>query len=71
METWKYLLRDKLGLSHENMEEPENHADVKKAYDTFLASSNMLDIIDICQKCYALALVSEEESIAPVSILFV
>ncbi|XP_066853662.1 PCNA-interacting partner isoform X2 [Anser cygnoides] len=69
METWKYLLHDKLGLSHENREEPENYADVKKAYDTFLASSNMLDIIDICQKCYALALVSEEESIAPVQLL--
>ncbi|XP_032063277.1 PCNA-interacting partner isoform X3 [Aythya fuligula] len=69
METWKYLLHDKLGLSHENMEERENYADVKKAYDSFLASSNMLDIIDICQKCYALALVSEEESIAPVQLL--
>ncbi|XP_035415475.1 PCNA-interacting partner isoform X4 [Cygnus atratus] len=69
METWKYLLHDKLGLSHENMEEPENYADVKKAYDTFLASSNMLDIIDVCQKCYALALLSEEESIAPVQLL--
>ncbi|XP_040416604.1 PCNA-interacting partner isoform X2 [Cygnus olor] len=69
METWKYLLHDKLGLSHENMEEPENYVDVKKAYDTFLASSNMLDIIDICQKCYALALLSEEESIAPVQLL--
>ncbi|NXI74484.1 PARI protein, partial [Anseranas semipalmata] len=69
METWKYLLRDKLGLLHENMEEPENYADLRKAYDTFLASSNMLDIIDVCQKCYALALVSEDESIAPVQLL--
>jgi len=34
METWKYLLHDKLGLSHENMEKPENYAGVKKAYDT-------------------------------------
>uniref|UniRef100_A0A803Y7K1 PCNA-interacting partner n=1 Tax=Meleagris gallopavo TaxID=9103 RepID=A0A803Y7K1_MELGA len=50
METWKYLLHDKLGLLYENMEEPENYADFKKAYHTFLASSNMLDIIDIYQK---------------------
>ncbi|XP_015723009.1 PCNA-interacting partner isoform X1 [Coturnix japonica] len=69
METWKYLLHDKLGLSYENMEEPENYADFKKAYHTFLASSNMLDIIDIYQKCHDLALVSEDESIAPVQLL--
>ncbi|XP_031445600.1 PCNA-interacting partner isoform X2 [Phasianus colchicus] len=69
METWKYLLHDKLGLSYENMEEPENYADFKKAYHTFLASSNMLDIIDIYQKCCALALVSEDESIAPDQLL--
>ncbi|XP_072212770.1 PCNA-interacting partner isoform X2 [Excalfactoria chinensis] len=65
LETWKYLLHDKLGLSYENMKEPENYADFKKAYHTFLASSNMLDIIDIYQKCRDLALVSEDESIAP------
>ncbi|NWI15518.1 PARI protein, partial [Crypturellus soui] len=68
LETWKYLLHSKLGLSC-NMEEPENYADQKKAYDTFLASSNMLDLIDIYQKCYELALVSEDESITPVQML--
>ncbi|XP_010212881.1 PREDICTED: PCNA-interacting partner-like, partial [Tinamus guttatus] len=68
LETWKYLLHKKLGLSC-NIEEPENYADQKKAYDTFLASSNMLDLIDIYQKCYELALVSEDESITPVQML--
>ncbi|XP_068800689.1 PCNA-interacting partner isoform X1 [Struthio camelus] len=68
VETWKYLLHDKLGLSPD-MEEPENYADQKKAYHTFLANSNMLDVIDICQKCYELALVTENESIAPVQLL--
>ena len=71
LEAWKYLLHDKLGLSYENMKEPENYPDIKKAYHAFLARSNMLDLIDICQKCYDLGLVSEDESIAPVSILFV
>lgn len=71
METWKYLLHDKLGLSYENMKEPENYGDLKKAYDAFLARSNMLDLIDICQKCSGLGLISEDESIAPVSILFI
>ncbi|NXW04143.1 PARI protein, partial [Fregetta grallaria] len=69
LETWKYLLHDKLGLSYENMKEPENYADLKKAYHAFLARSNMLDLIDICQKCYGLGLVSEDESIAPVQLL--
>ncbi|XP_075284413.1 PCNA-interacting partner [Opisthocomus hoazin] len=69
LEAWKYLLHDKLGLSYENMKEPENYPDIKKAYHAFLARSNMLDLIDICQKCYDLGLVSEDESIAPVQLL--
>ncbi|NWV98630.1 PARI protein, partial [Machaerirhynchus nigripectus] len=69
LETWTYLLHDKLGLSYENMKEPENYADVKKAYDAFLARSNMLDLIDICQKCYGLGLLPEDESISPVQLL--
>ncbi|NXC54713.1 PARI protein, partial [Aleadryas rufinucha] len=69
LETWNYLLHDKLGLSYENMKEPENYADVKKAYHAFLARSNMLDLIDICQKCYSLGLLPEDESISPVQLL--
>lgn len=65
------MLHDKLGLLYENMKEPKNYADLKKAYDAFLARSNMLDLIDICQKCSGLGLISEDESIAAVSILFV
>ncbi|XP_032914642.1 PCNA-interacting partner isoform X3 [Catharus ustulatus] len=68
LETWNYLLRDKLGL-YENMKEPENYADVKKAYHAFLARSNMLDLIDIYQKCYSLGLLAEDESISPVQLL--
>ncbi|NWQ88965.1 PARI protein, partial [Burhinus bistriatus] len=69
LETWKYFLHDKLGLSYENMKEPENYADLKKAYHAFLSRSNMLDLIDMYQKCYGLGLVSEDESIAPVQML--
>ncbi|KAM7056182.1 PCNA-interacting partner isoform 1-T1 [Acridotheres tristis] len=68
LETWNYLLHDKLGL-YENMKEPENYADVKKAYHAFLARSNMLDLIDIYQKCYSLGLVAEDETISPVQLL--
>ncbi|XP_068256923.1 PCNA-interacting partner [Nyctibius grandis] len=69
LKTWKYLLHDKLGLSYENMKEPENYVDLKRTYHAFLARSNMLDLIEICQKCYSLGLVSDDESIAPVQLL--
>ncbi|NXQ77958.1 PARI protein, partial [Quiscalus mexicanus] len=68
LETWNYLLHDKLGLC-ENMKEPENYGDVKKAYHAFLARSNMLDLIDIYQKCCSLGLLAEDESIYPVQLL--
>ncbi|NXP87804.1 PARI protein, partial [Passerina amoena] len=68
LESWNYLLHDKLGL-YENMKEPENYADVKKAYHAFLARSNMLDLIDIYQKCCSLGLLAEDESIYPVQLL--
>ncbi|XP_071407175.1 PCNA-interacting partner isoform X2 [Pithys albifrons albifrons] len=68
LETWNCLLHDKLGLSYGNMKESENYADVKKAYDAFLARSNMLDLIDICQKCCSLGLLPEAESITPVQL---
>ncbi|NXH06801.1 PARI protein, partial [Loxia leucoptera] len=68
LETWNYLLHDKLGF-YENMKEPENYVDVKKAYHAFLARSNMLDLIDIYQKCCSLGLLAEDESINPVQLL--
>ncbi|NWZ77045.1 PARI protein, partial [Poecile atricapillus] len=68
LETWNYLLRDKLGL-YENTKEPENYAEVKKGYHAFLARSNMLDLIDIYQKCCSLGLLAEDESISPVQLL--
>ncbi|XP_067998360.1 PCNA-interacting partner isoform X2 [Melanerpes formicivorus] len=69
LETWNYFLYDKLGLSYENVKEPDNYADVKKAYRAFLARSNMLDLIDIHQKYCDLGLVSEDESIDSVQLL--
>ncbi|NWT49900.1 PARI protein, partial [Erythrocercus mccallii] len=68
LEMWNYLLHDKLGL-YENMNEPENYADVKKAYHAFLARSNMLDLIDVYQKCYSLGLLAEDEGVSPVQLL--
>ncbi|EMP23977.1 PARP1-binding protein [Chelonia mydas] len=51
------------------MEAPENYDDIKKAYDTFLKRSNMLDLIDICQKCHTLTSESEIEEMSPVQLL--
>ncbi|NXH45649.1 PARI protein, partial [Dicaeum eximium] len=68
LETWNYLLHDKLGF-YENMKEPENYVDVKKAYHAFLARSNMLDLIDIYQKCCSLGLLAEDESIPSAQLL--
>nr|XP_048687302.1 PCNA-interacting partner isoform X2 [Caretta caretta] len=69
VETWKYFLHDKLGLTYENMEAPENYDDIKKAYDTFLKRSNMLDLIDICQKCHTLTSESEIEEMSPLLLI--
>ncbi|XP_038254630.1 PCNA-interacting partner isoform X4 [Dermochelys coriacea] len=71
VETWKYLLHDKLGLTCENMEAPENYADIKKTYDTFLKRSNMLDLIDICRKCHTLTSESEIEEMSPMATSFI
>ncbi|XP_019370908.1 PREDICTED: PCNA-interacting partner isoform X1 [Gavialis gangeticus] len=67
LETWNYFLRDKLGLSCEDMEAPVHYADIRKAYDTFLKSSNLLDLIEICQKCHML--IPESEEISSVQLL--
>ncbi|KAM6290187.1 PCNA-interacting partner isoform 1-T1 [Porphyrio hochstetteri] len=69
LEMWQYFLCDKLGLSYENMKEPENYVDLKNTYDAFLTRNNMLDLIDIYQKCKGLGLLSEDENIAPVQLL--
>ncbi|XP_023584741.1 PCNA-interacting partner isoform X5 [Trichechus manatus latirostris] len=49
--TWKYLLHEKLNLPVENMEMIDHYEDIRKTYDDFLKNSNMLDLIDVYQKC--------------------
>ncbi|XP_007950574.1 PCNA-interacting partner [Orycteropus afer afer] len=49
--TWKYLLHEKLNLPVENMEVIDHYEDIRKTYDDFLRNSNMLDLIDVYQKC--------------------
>ncbi|XP_049740149.1 PCNA-interacting partner isoform X7 [Loxodonta africana] len=49
--TWKYLLHEKLNLPVENMEVTGHYEDIRKSYDDFLKNSNMLDLIDVYQKC--------------------
>ncbi|XP_053109711.1 PCNA-interacting partner isoform X2 [Hemicordylus capensis] len=65
--SWNYLLPDKLGVLHENLEAPENYADIKHAYACFLKHCNMVDLIDVYQKYRASTL--ENESISPIQLL--
>nr|XP_028601880.1 PCNA-interacting partner isoform X4 [Podarcis muralis] len=62
--TWNYLVPDKLGILQKNMEAPENYADITSAYASFLKRCNMMDLIDVYQKCRALALENESVSCA-------
>ncbi|XP_053572954.1 PCNA-interacting partner isoform X2 [Bombina bombina] len=47
---WKYLLKDKIGQICEDAELPDNYIHVRKTYDLFLKSSNMLDLIDLHER---------------------
>ncbi|XP_054844369.1 PCNA-interacting partner [Eublepharis macularius] len=64
---WNYLLPDKLGLLNENMDTPENYGDIRSTYSSFLKRCNMMDLIDIYQKCGSLE--PGNESLSPVQLL--
>uniref|UniRef100_A0A2I2YQ07 PCNA-interacting partner n=1 Tax=Gorilla gorilla gorilla TaxID=9595 RepID=A0A2I2YQ07_GORGO len=65
--TWKYLLHEKLNLPVENMDVTDHYEDVRKIYDDFLKNSNMLDLIDVYQKCGALTSNCENYNTIPPS----
>ncbi|KAM9229738.1 PCNA-interacting partner isoform 4-T4 [Dugong dugon] len=68
--TWKYLLHEKLNLPVENMEVIDHYEDIRKTYDDFLKNSNMLDLIDVYQKCRILTSNCEKnDKISPVRLL--
>ncbi|XP_048357309.1 PCNA-interacting partner isoform X4 [Sphaerodactylus townsendi] len=64
---WNHLLPDKLGLPSENVNSPENYGDIRNTYSGFLKHCNMMDIIDVYQKCGSLE--GEENCISPVQLL--
>uniref|UniRef100_A0A8D2B5W2 PCNA-interacting partner n=1 Tax=Sciurus vulgaris TaxID=55149 RepID=A0A8D2B5W2_SCIVU len=49
--TWKYFLHEKLKLPVEDMEVVDHYEDIKKTYNDFLKNNNMLDLIDVHEKC--------------------
>ncbi|XP_047405298.1 PCNA-interacting partner isoform X3 [Sciurus carolinensis] len=49
--TWKYFLHEKLKLPVEDMEVVDHYEDIKKTYNDFLKNNNMLDLIDVYEKC--------------------
>ncbi|XP_072856120.2 PCNA-interacting partner isoform X1 [Pogona vitticeps] len=65
--SWNYLLPDKLRILHKNEEAPENYAEISSVYTSFLKRCNMMDLIDIHQKCGSLLL--ENESLSSVQLL--
>ncbi|XP_055096279.1 PCNA-interacting partner isoform X8 [Symphalangus syndactylus] len=70
--TWKYLLHEKLNLPVENMDMTDHYEDIRKIYDDFLKNSNMLDLIDVYQKCRALTSNCENyNTISPVATSFI
>lgn len=63
--TWKYLLNEKLNLPAENMDVVDHYEEIRKTYDDFLKNSNMLDLIDVYQKCRVLTSNCENDKISP------
>ncbi|XP_060101594.1 PCNA-interacting partner isoform X2 [Heteronotia binoei] len=62
---WNRLLPDKLGLLHENVDAPENYNNIRSTYSSFLKRCNMMDLIDVYQKCGSPE--PGNESISPLS----
>ncbi|XP_027711681.1 PCNA-interacting partner isoform X1 [Vombatus ursinus] len=66
---WKHLLHEKLDLPFEDMEVVEHYKDIRKTYDSFLKNSNILDLIDVYQKCQTLTSTCENKVMSPVQLL--
>uniref|UniRef100_A0A8D1XAM3 PCNA-interacting partner n=1 Tax=Sus scrofa TaxID=9823 RepID=A0A8D1XAM3_PIG len=67
--TWKYLLHEKLNLPVENMKVNDHYENIRRIYHDFLKNSNMLDLIDVYNKCSVLTSNYENHTnISPVSI---
>ncbi|XP_045409055.1 PCNA-interacting partner isoform X3 [Lemur catta] len=63
--TWKYLLHEKLNLPIENVKVIDHYEDIRKTYDGLLKNSNMLDLIDVYQRCKILTSNCENNTISP------
>ncbi|XP_045409058.1 PCNA-interacting partner isoform X6 [Lemur catta] len=68
--TWKYLLHEKLNLPIENVKVIDHYEDIRKTYDGLLKNSNMLDLIDVYQRCKILTSNCENNTISPGSALW-
>ncbi|XP_074127502.1 PCNA-interacting partner isoform X2 [Sminthopsis crassicaudata] len=66
---WKHLLHEKLDLPFEDIEVIEHYKDIRKTYDAFLKNANILDLIDVYQKCQTLTSTCENKVMSPVQLL--
>ncbi|KAK6487949.1 PCNA-interacting partner [Huso huso] len=68
--TWKHLMKDKLHLLHETSDAPENYNAIRKMYNSFLKSSNIVDLIDVYEMYDTLKTERDcEELLTPVQLL--
>ncbi|RXM36720.1 PCNA-interacting partner [Acipenser ruthenus] len=68
--TWQHLMKDKLHLLHETSDAPENYNAIRKMYNSFLKSSNIVDLIDVYEMYDTLKTERDcEELLTPVQLL--
>uniref|UniRef100_A0A3P9J2A1 PCNA-interacting partner n=1 Tax=Oryzias latipes TaxID=8090 RepID=A0A3P9J2A1_ORYLA len=63
---WKHLLVEKLQLPPPSCARLENHDVILEAYDSFLKSSNTVDLVDVLATCKQLKVLDPEELVSPV-----
>uniref|UniRef100_A0A8C7XD78 PCNA-interacting partner n=1 Tax=Oryzias sinensis TaxID=183150 RepID=A0A8C7XD78_9TELE len=63
---WKHLLVAKLQLPPPSCARLENHDVILEAYDSFLKSSNTVDLVDVLATCKQLKVLDPEELVSPV-----
>uniref|UniRef100_H2MPE7 PCNA-interacting partner n=1 Tax=Oryzias latipes TaxID=8090 RepID=H2MPE7_ORYLA len=63
---WKHLLVEKLQLPPPSSARLENHDVILEAYNSFLKSSNTVDLVDVLATCQQLKVLDPEELVSPV-----
>ncbi|XP_011489576.1 PCNA-interacting partner isoform X1 [Oryzias latipes] len=65
---WKHLLVEKLQLPPPSSARLENHDVILEAYNSFLKSSNTVDLVDVLATCQQLKVLDPEELVSPIQL---